>query len=81
MSLLQMHSGGTDGSISHGGGRGGPADESVELDDGCVAISHYSICGMQQAQTVIRYPLLLGANKCLEARGDPEAQLMEERRL
>lgn len=36
---------------------------------------------MQQAQTNIRYPLLLGGNKCLEARGDPEAQLMEERRL
>lgn len=36
---------------------------------------------MQQAQTVIRYPLLLGGNECLETGGDPEAQLMEERRL
>lgn len=36
---------------------------------------------MQQAQTVIRYPLLLGGYECLEAGGDPEAQLMEERRL
>lgn len=37
--------------------------------------------GMQQAQTVIRYPLLLGGNERLEAGGNPEAQLMEERRL
>lgn len=38
-------------------------------------------CGMQQAQSVIRYPLLLGGNECLEAWGNPEAQLVEERRL
>lgn len=36
---------------------------------------------MQQAQTVIRHPLLLAGNERLEAGGDPEAQLMEERRL
>lgn len=36
---------------------------------------------MQQVQAVIRYPLLLGGNECLEAGGDPEAQLVEERRL
>lgn len=40
-----------------------------------------SMRGMQQAQTVIRYPLLLGGNERLEAGGNPEAQLMEERRL
>lgn len=39
------------------------------------------MCGMQQAQTVIRYPLLLSGNERLEAGGNPEAQLMEERRL
>lgn len=38
-------------------------------------------CGMQQAHSVIRYPLLLGGNECLEAWGNPEAQLVEERRL
>lgn len=36
---------------------------------------------MQQAHAVIRYPLLLGGNERLEAGGDPEAQLVEERRL
>lgn len=36
---------------------------------------------MQQIQSGIRYPLLLGGNKGLEAGGDPKAQLMEERRL
>lgn len=36
---------------------------------------------MQQTQTVIHYPLLLGGNERLKAGRNPEAQLMEERRL
>lgn len=41
----------------------------------------FFFCSMQDIQTVIHYPLLLGGNERLEAGGDPEAQLMEKGRL
>lgn len=64
-----------------GVGGEGPADESVENNELSSCLTIQCFCSMQQAQSFLRYPLLLGGNERLEAGGDPEAQLVEERRL
>lgn len=58
---------------------GGGGDEREDLTDGRVGGERYSDCGVQRA--AIRYPLLLAADERLEAGGDGEAQLVEERGL
>lgn len=67
--------GGTHGSIPWRG-----RDQEMKVWK-LMSMYNTAFCGMQQAQSVIRYPLLLGGNECLEAWGNPEAQLVEERRL
>lgn len=59
-------------------GGGSTGDESVEVNE---YVQYSTLWHAASPVIVIRYPLLLGGNECLEAGGNPKAQLVEKRRL